>query len=62
MRNPPEESKKYYPSNLEELKRVITEVWASVSSEACRDLICSLPERMKEIVNAEDATTKYRVY
>ena len=34
--------RKFYPSNLEELKRVITKLWASVSPETC-DLIGSLP-------------------
>lgn len=46
-------------SNLEELKGVVTEVWASVTLEDCHWLIGSLPQRIKEIINAKSATMKY---
>ena len=36
--------RKYYQSNLEELKQVINKVCASVSLEICNDLIDSFPE------------------
>ena len=38
------------------------EVSASLSPETYRDLIGSLPERMKEKLNAKGASTKYSVY
>ena len=50
--------RKYYPSNVEELKLVIHEVWMSVSPETC-DLIGSLPKQMKEMVNTKGSTAKY---
>ena len=40
--------RKYYPSNLEEMKRVISEMGTSMSLETCRDLIGSLLEWMKK--------------
>ena len=62
MGNPLEEIRKYYPSKLKELKRVIFVEQASESLETRHELTGSLPERMKEIVNAKGATTKYYVY
>ena len=50
--------RKYYSSNFEELKRIINEVWVSVSPDTC-DLIGSLLERMKEILYAKDIQTMY---
>ena len=54
--------RKYYPSNLEEVKWVKAQVWALVSPETCRDLINVLPGWMKEWVNIKSATTKNKVY
>ena len=51
--------RKYYPSNLEELKLVITEVWALVSLETSRDLFSLSSDQMKEIENPKGITTKY---
>ena len=50
---------KYYPSNLEKLKQIFTEVWEWVTLEVRCDLIDSLPKRINEIVNAKGATTEY---
>ena len=50
---------KYYPSNFEELKWVISEVRELVLPETCHDLISSLPEQIKEIVNMKGSITKY---
>ena len=41
------EFRKYYPTNLEELKHIITGVWASVSLETCHYLVGWLLKQMK---------------
>lgn len=38
----------------------MTELWASVRPMACHRLKGSLPQQMKETVNAKGNTTKYR--
>ena len=60
MENPQEGVKKIL--SIKSCRTEATEVWALVLSETCRDLIGSLPERMKEIVNSESTTTKYLAY
>ena len=43
----------FYPSDIEELKLVITEMWVLMSQEIFYDLFGSFTERMKEKVNAK---------
>ncbi len=47
------------PKNADELKATVKETWASISSPQCHKLITSMPRRIKAVIKAKGAFTKY---
>lgn len=50
---------KRLPKNVEELKAAIMDEWSAIGVETCRDLIRSMPCRVKSVIEARGLHTKY---
>uniref|UniRef100_A0AAZ3PA41 Tc1-like transposase DDE domain-containing protein n=1 Tax=Oncorhynchus tshawytscha TaxID=74940 RepID=A0AAZ3PA41_ONCTS len=48
-----------YPSNLTELERICSEEWEKLPKYRCAKLVASYPRRLKAVIAAKDASTKY---
>jgi hypothetical protein len=49
------------PSNLKELERICREEWEKLPKYRCAKLVASYPRRLKAVIAAKGASTKYRV-
>ncbi|CDQ99147.1 unnamed protein product [Oncorhynchus mykiss] len=49
------------PSNLTELERICREEWEKLPKYRCAKLVASYPRRLKALIAAKGASTKYRV-
>ena len=49
------------PSNLTELERICREEWQKIHKFRCAKLVASYPRRLKAVITAKDASTKYWV-
>ncbi len=47
------------PKNAGELKATVKEVWASIPPQQCHKLITSMLHRLKAVIKAKGAPTKY---
>jgi transposase len=47
------------PSNLTELERICREGWEKLSKYRCAKLVASYPRRLKSVIPAKGASTKY---
>ena len=47
------------PSNLTELEKICREEWENLSKYRCAKLVASYPRRLKAVIIAKDASTKY---
>ncbi len=50
------------PKNADELKATVKETWASIPPQQCHKLITSTPRRIKAVIKAKGAPTKYWVH
>ncbi len=50
------------PKNADELKATVKETWASIPPQHCHKLITSMPHRIKAVIKAKGAPTKYWVH
>ena len=48
-----------FPSNLTELERICREEWKKVPKYRCAKLVASYPRRLKAVIAAKGASTKY---
>jgi hypothetical protein len=48
-----------YPSNLTELERICREEWEELPKYRCAKLVASYPRRLKAVIAAKGASTKY---
>jgi hypothetical protein len=47
------------PSNLTELERICREEWEKLTKYRCAKLVASYPRRLKAVIAAKGASTKY---
>ncbi len=47
------------PKNADELNATVKETWASIPPQQCHKLITSMPRRIKAVIKAKGAPTKY---
>ena len=47
------------PNNAKELKAAIEASWSSITPQQCHRLIASMPRRIKAVIHAKGAQTKY---
>ena len=47
------------PTNAKELKAAIEASWSSITPQQCHRLIASMPRRIKAVIHAKRAPTKY---
>ena len=47
------------PSNLTELERICREEWEKLAKNRCAKLVASYPRRLKAVIAAKGASTKY---
>ncbi|KAI2657595.1 Transposable element Tc1 transposase [Labeo rohita] len=47
------------PNNADDLKATVKETWASIPPQQCHRLITSMPRRIKAVIKAKGAPTKY---
>lgn len=47
------------PNNKEELKAAIEACWSSITPEICHKMVASMPRRIKAVIRAKGAPTKY---
>ena len=47
------------PTNAKELKAAIEASWSSITPQQCHRLIASMPRRIKAVIHAKGAPTKY---
>ena len=47
------------PSNLTELERICREEWQKIPKSRCAKLVASYPRRLKAVIAAKGASTKY---
>ncbi len=47
------------PKNANELKATVKETWASIPLQQCHKLITSMPRRIRAVIKAKGAPTKY---
>ncbi len=47
------------PKNADELKATFKETWASIPAQQCHKRITSMPRRIKAVIKAKGAPTKY---
>ena len=50
------------PTNAKELKAAIEASWSSITPQQCHRLIASMPRRIKAVIHAKGAPTKYWVH
>ncbi len=50
------------PNNADDLKATVKETWASIPPQQCHKLITSMPRRIKAVIKAKGAPTKYWVH
>jgi hypothetical protein len=50
---------RHSPSNLTELERICREEWEKFPKYICAKLVASYPKRLKAIIAAKGASTKY---
>ncbi len=62
MRYCQEENEKQETKNADELKATVKETWASIPSQQCHKLTTSMPRRIKAVIKAKGAPTKYWVH
>ncbi len=54
-----EENEKQEPKKADDLKATVKETWASITPQQCHKLITSMPRRIKAVIKAKGASTKY---
>ncbi len=52
---------RWSPSNLTELERICKEEWQKIPQSRCAKLVVSHPKRLKAVIGAKCASTKYQV-
>jgi hypothetical protein len=50
-----------FPSNLTEFERICREKWEKLPKCRCAKLVASYSRRLKAVITAKGASTKYRV-
>lgn len=53
------ELKKQHPTTIDALKRHITQIWAQITTEQCKKLTDSMPNRIEAVLRARGDATKY---